>query len=127
MSGKPQKVMRSMGSDPHFIHTHETEQVEMVSGVFRRTLGISDRMMVVEIMFTRGARVPEHDHHHDQVGYVVRGQLELTVAGETRTLHPGDSYAVNGGIRHSAYAPQETLLVESFTPVREEFRMPPKA
>lgn len=109
-------------ADGYFVHPKEAPQVEMLPGIHRRTMGITDEAMLCEFFLQRNAVVPLHSHHNDQVGYVIFGQLEFTVAGETRILQPGDSYAVPGGIMHGARAIIDTLLIDAFSPPRDDYR-----
>jgi quercetin dioxygenase-like cupin family protein len=48
-----------------------------------------------------GRSVPEHQHE-EQWGVVVEGEMDLTIAGETRRLVRGDSYHIPGGAPHGA-------------------------
>ena len=45
--------------------------------------------------------IPPHSHA-EQWGIVVEGEVELTIGGETRRYHPGDSYYIPAGVVHSA-------------------------
>jgi quercetin dioxygenase-like cupin family protein len=47
------------------------------------------------------AEIPPHSHGA-QWGIVVEGQMDLTIAGETRRYGPGDSYYIPAGVVHSA-------------------------
>ncbi|MCA9877996.1 MAG: cupin domain-containing protein [Thermomicrobiales bacterium] len=70
-----------------------------------------------------GAGVPEHSHVHEQIGVVTAGAIEVTVAGETRSLGVGEAYLVAPHAPHAASAgPGGCELVETFVPVREDFR-----
>ena len=70
-----------------------------------------------------GAGVSEHAHVHEQIGVVTSGSLSVTVAGETRTLGAGEAYLVGPNVPHAAVAgPDGAELVETFVPVREDFR-----
>jgi quercetin dioxygenase-like cupin family protein len=113
--------VKMAASDANFRFSREAPQDEMRPGVHRRVLGTTDRMMLTEFFLERGSEVPTHQHPHDQVGYVVQGQLALTVADETRLVVEGDSYAVPGGVPHRAMAQTDTILVEVFAPPREDF------
>ena len=108
-------------SNVNFRLSQEAPQDEMRPGVHRRVLGTTDRMMLTEFFLESGAEVPTHSHPHDQVGYVVMGRLQLTVAEDVRDLASGDSYAIPGGVMHRALALRDTLLVEVFAPPREDF------
>lgn len=108
-------------SNAIFCTSREAPQDEMRPGVHRRVMGTTDRAMLTEFFLERGSEVPTHSHPHDQVGYVVQGQLALTVGDETRLMTEGDSYAIPGGMPHRALAQVDTILVEVFTPPREDF------
>ena len=108
--------------DGYFVRRHDVEQVSMKEGIQRRTLGITDEAMVCEFHLDEGAVVPLHHHMNDQVGYVVAGELELTVGDKTEVLKVGDSYAIPGGIQHGAKARVATVLIDVFSPPREDYR-----
>jgi quercetin dioxygenase-like cupin family protein len=96
--------------------------VEMIPGLFRRTLGETSREQVVEVRAQAGVKLPEHSHPHDQVGYVVSGQIEITIGGVSHLCNPGDSWAIPGNVDHSAFFPVDTVVIDCFSPPREEYR-----
>ncbi|NOZ50597.1 MAG: cupin domain-containing protein [Chloroflexi bacterium] len=96
--------------------------VEMMPGLVRRTLAWGEKAMVCEFSADTGVFIPLHDHPHEQVGYVIAGQVEFVSADETFIAEPGDSYAIPGGVKHSARFLAPTTLIEVFSPVREEFK-----
>lgn len=70
-----------------------------------------------------GAGVPQHSHVHEQIGVITAGSLQVTVDGETRSLAEGEAYLVSSHVPHEAVAgPEGAELVETFVPVREDFR-----
>jgi quercetin dioxygenase-like cupin family protein len=70
-----------------------------------------------------GAGVPLHSHPHEQLGFVVRGEIEMRVAGETYICGVGHGYAIPGGVEHEGFAgPEGCLVVDVFVPVREDLR-----
>lgn len=109
-------------ADGYFITPDDAAQVEMLPGIHRRTMGTTDEAMLCEFFLERDAVVPEHSHTNDQVGYVIQGKLELTVAGETRICNPGESYAIPGGITHSARALVDSIIIDVFSPPRNDYR-----
>ncbi len=100
----------------------EATPVEMLPGVVRRTLGLTDRLMLLEIRLQAGATVPRHAHPHDQVGYVISGEVIFTIGDQNIRCGPGDGYAIPGGVEHAAHATVDAVLVEVFHPPREEYR-----
>jgi quercetin dioxygenase-like cupin family protein len=109
-------------ADGYFITPQDVGQIEMLPGIHRRTMGTTDEAMLCEFLLMRGSVVPPHSHKNDQVGYVVYGQIAFTVNEVTRVLNPGDSYAVPGGITHSAVAVIDTLVIDCFSPPRDDYR-----
>jgi len=99
----------------------EVEPVTMLPGVVRRTLGSTDKLMLVEIQLAAGAVVPEHDHPHDQVGYVVSGEVVMMIDGKETLCRVGDSYQIPGGVSHSARTLSDTIIIDVFSPPREEY------
>jgi quercetin dioxygenase-like cupin family protein len=85
-------------------------------------LATGDRLMVTRMRYETGMTVPAHTHEHEQAGYVVSGRYRQTAGGETNELGPGDSYAIPGGIEHGFEVLEGGLVIDVFTPPREEFR-----
>jgi quercetin dioxygenase-like cupin family protein len=83
--------------------------------------------MLIEIRADPGVVIPEHAHPAEQIGYIISGEVELSIAGISYRFAPGDSYAIPGGVIHSARFQTACVLVEYFTPVREEYRRRPRA
>lgn len=59
---------------------------------------------------------PEETRAYETLGYVVAGNLELTVAGETRSLGPGDTYAVPKNAPHRYVVRERLTAVEAISP-----------
>jgi quercetin dioxygenase-like cupin family protein len=79
-------------------------------------------VMLNLVTLNRGAVVPEHSHANEQMGYVLRGTLVLTIAGETRNLEPGDCYLAPGGVSHSATTLDEGCdVIDIFSPPRQDY------
>jgi len=111
-----------MMSDGYFVTPQEAHQVEMLPGVHRRTMATTDEEMLCEFFLERDSVVAEHSHPNDQIGYVIYGKVEYTIGGEQRICQPGESYAVPGGILHSARALVDSLVIDVFSPPRNDYR-----
>ncbi len=99
----------------------EGENVEMAEGILRRTLAHGDRTVICEFSFKKGAVVPSHSHIYEQTGYLISGKLLFTINGDEREVNPGDGWCIKGNVEHSAFVPEDTVLVEVFSPVREDY------
>ncbi len=94
---------------------------ELMDKAKMKTLVHGEKTLLAEFRLAKGAAVPFHDHPHEQTGYLIAGRLEFTVDGETYTAEPGDSWCIPGNIGHSAVATEDTVVVEVFSPVREDY------
>lgn len=81
-----------------------------------------ERVMFSVVTLEAGAIVPEHSHPHEQMGFLLSGTMELTIAGETRTLTGREVYLVPGGVAHSARGgPGGAVALDAFAPPREDY------
>jgi len=65
-----------------------------------------------------GAR---HRHPHEQIVYVVSGRLQVTIAGQMFEIGAGDSFVVRGGVEHQASALDDSVVIDVFTPCRNDY------
>jgi quercetin dioxygenase-like cupin family protein len=93
-------------------------------GIKRQILAHGPDLMLVRVVFEAGAIGPEHRHPHLQNSYVESGRFEITIAGETRELGPGDSFYIPGDVLHGAKALEAGSLIDAFNPSRKEFVRP---
>lgn len=90
-------------------------------GVTRRILGTGGSLMMVEVTFKAGGVGEPHTHTHEQVSYVARGSFDFTLNGETRKIVAGDSVYIPSGALHGTVALEDSVIVDVFTPIREDF------
>lgn len=90
-------------------------------GITRRILAHGGKMMGVEANFEKGAVGEPHRHPHEQVSYILSGVFEYEAAGEKYILHKGDSYYVEPDVLHGAVALEAGVILDIFTPQREDF------
>lgn len=91
-------------------------------GAQRRILSYGGRMMLVQFTFDAGATSWHHSHPHEQLGYVVSGEIDFVMDGqETARLKAGGSYYVPPNVKHHIVTHAPTVLIDAFTPAREDF------
>jgi len=83
-----------------------------IEGVTARLLQ-SEHGQLIFFDIPQGAKVPEHAHG-DQWGTVLDGTLELTIGGEAKTYHKGDSYTIPAGVLHEATFPTRCRIIDLF-------------
>ena len=99
----------------------EADDQEAAEGVTRRIKSYTDELMVVENVFRRGAVGSLHSHPHTQITYVVSGKFEFVIGGETRVVSAGDTMLKKNGIEHGCVCLEDGILLDIFSPMREDF------
>ena len=108
--------------EEQFVHLDAVRAFELADGVTGQPL-FGEGAMLNLIRFEPGAVVPLHSHPHEQLGIVLEGMQALVVEGVAHELGPFEAYVLPGGVEHSAYCgPDGALVLDVFTPVREEYR-----
>ena len=110
----PQKKQR-------WVAHEQTEAQSGGEGVVRRILAYTDGLMCVENHFQQGAVGALHSHPHTQITYVVSGEFSFTIDGETHVVRTGDTLLKEDGVVHGCTCLQEGILLDIFTPMREDF------
>jgi quercetin dioxygenase-like cupin family protein len=92
-----------------------------VPGIERKTLVHGERTLMTEFLLKKGSRLPQHAHDHEQTGYLVNGCIRLAIGSEEKDVMPGDSWCIPSGVEHGAEILEDSLAIEVFSPVREDY------
>ena len=107
--------------EPAFYKVDSIHEVTLLEGISARFV-TGSRIMFSFVHLAPGAVMPDHNHPHEQLGYIVEGTMVLNIAGDERNLQPGDAYAIPGGVTHRAVGgPNGCLVLDAFNPPREEY------
>jgi quercetin dioxygenase-like cupin family protein len=88
--------------------------------VARAVHGRAITMAIVDV--DAGVDVPTHQHANEQVGFVLRGSIVMTVDGEERELQVGETYVIHGDTPHKAVGgPDGASVVDVFSPPRADW------
>lgn len=104
-----------------YILGNNIEWENIDAGIRRKILGFDDNLMMTLVEFKKNSKGSVHTHPHRQVTYIVHGSLEVQIENEKKVLKQGDSFFVLPSIVHGVMALEDVLLVEVFSPLREEF------
>jgi quercetin dioxygenase-like cupin family protein len=103
-------------------HLDTVKGKEIVTGIYGRFVhGNSMTLSFVDIQ--PGAILPEHSHPHEQITYLLEGELEMVIGGEKMLLTPGMVHVIPGNVPHSAVARTFVKVLDAFSPVREDYRV----
>ena len=93
----------------------------MMEGIERKTLVHGEKTLLAEFHLKKGKILPAHTHPNEQTGYLIEGKLRFTVEGEIFDTAAGDSWCIPADAEHSAEVLEDSLVIEIFSPVREDF------
>lgn len=104
-----------------FVYTNKIPLEDLGNGIKRKILAYSNNIMAVEVHFEKGAIGTLHSHPHEQLTYVLTGEFEFTIDGETKIVKSGDVLYKKPNVIHGCIAKTEGILLDTFTPMREDF------
>lgn len=90
-------------------------------GLTRQLLGFDDSILMARVEFDAGAIGAVHSHPHSQATYVESGEFDVIIDGVETRLGPGDSFYVEPHADHGAVCRKAGVLIDVFSPVREDF------
>lgn len=100
----------------------DAKPVQALPGIVRRTLIEGKSMMICEFTLVKGSQIPTHAHPHEQVGYLVSGKIRVIIDGKGFDLNPGDCYCALSDVPHSAEILEDSVVVDTFNPPRDDYR-----
>lgn len=86
-----------------------------------KTLCYGVRTLMTEFVLEQGSVLPLHSHPHEQTGYLVKGHIRLRIGEQEHDVRAGDSWCIPGGVSHGAQILEDSIAVEVFSPVREDY------
>jgi len=99
----------------------ESGYAEPVEGIRMKTLVHGENSLMTRFELSQGARLPVHSHPQEQTGYLISGRMILHMGDETFEVTPGDSWCISGGVEHRAQILEDSVALEVFSPVREDY------
>jgi len=97
---------------------------EELGGGISRRLVTGGNMMIAHVYLEKGAVVPVHSHHNEQITYVLQGALRFLLGEdqlEEVIVSAGDVLTIPSDLPHSAIALEDTLDVDVFNPPRQDW------
>ncbi len=103
------------------INLNSIDEKEIVSGYFARFIH-SENMTIAYWNIKAGSSLPAHSHPHEQISSIIKGEFELTVDGTHHLLKADNVFIIHSGIPHSGKAITDCKIIDTFYPVREDYR-----
>ena len=97
---------------------------EKVSDVLDRRLITGDKVMLTHVYLKKGALVPQHNHHNEQITYILEGGLRFWIGddeSEVIDVRAGEVLHIPALVKHKAEALEDTVDVDIFSPPRQDW------
>ena len=94
---------------------------EKLNDLIDREMVVGDKLMLARVFLKKGAHVPQHYHHNEQVTYILEGALKFAIDGKEIVVHAGEVLCIPSNMPHEAWALEDTLDLDVFNPPREDW------
>ncbi len=94
---------------------------ERLNDTIEREMLHGDKLMLARVFMKKGAHVPKHQHHNEQVTYILEGALKFAIDGKEIVVKAGEVLCIPSNMPHEAWAVEDTLDLDVFTPPREDW------
>jgi len=99
----------------------ESGYTERLPGIWQKTRVFGVNTLMAEFLLNRGSILPVHAHPYEQTGYLVKGRLRLRIGEQEWEVGPGDAWCIPLNVEHGAQVLEDSIAVEVFSPVREDY------
>ncbi len=104
-----------------FIENKEVPWEATAPGIKRKIMSYDERLMVVKVEFEKGAVGTLHQHYHSQITHLEKGAFEVEIGDEKKILRAGDAFYIPPNVMHGAVCLEPGVLIDIFSPMREDF------
>jgi quercetin dioxygenase-like cupin family protein len=94
---------------------------EKLNDLIGREMVVGENLMLARVFLKKGAHVPEHHHHNEQVTYILEGALKFAIDGKEIVVRAGEVLCIPSNMPHEAWAVEDTLDLDVFNPPREDW------
>src|SRR5947199_10159119 len=77
---------------------------EQLNPLVDREMVVGDRIMLARVLLKKGAHVPLHRHHNEQVLYILEGALKFAIDGKEIVVGAGEVLCIPSHMPHEAWA-----------------------
>jgi unsaturated pyranuronate lyase len=96
-------------------------ELERLNPLLERQMVVGDQIMVARVLLSKGAHVPLHSHHNEQVTYILDGALKFAIDGKEIVVRTGEVLCIPSNLPHEAWAVEDTVDLDVFTPPRADW------
>ena len=94
---------------------------EQLNPLIDREMVVGEKIMLARVLLKKGAHVPLHHHHNEQVTYILEGALKFAIDGKEIVVRAGEVLCIPSNMPHEAWAIEDTVDLDVFDPPREDW------
>ena len=94
---------------------------EQLNPLIDREMVVGDKIMLARVLLKKGAHVPLHHHHNEQVTYILEGALKFAIDDKELVVQAGEVLCIPPYMPHEAWALEDTVDLDVFDPPREDW------
>lgn len=110
----------STSTGPRHIAWKNVER-EHLNPLVDREMLVGDKIMLARVLMKKDAHVPMHQHHNEQVTYILEGALKFSIGGKEVVVRAGEVLCIPSNMPHEAWALEDTVDLDVFDPPREDW------
>ena len=106
------------------MQVYEWDQIEkeQMNPSFARQVIHAETVTLARVYLSKGYVVPTHSHVNEQLSLIERGALKFLLDGKEVVVKTGEVLRIPPNVPHSAEALEDTVGIDFFSPVREDWR-----
>lgn len=99
----------------------EKMPTEELSDKISRQYVYGKEAMLARFVFKKGAIIPEHQHPSEQITYILKGAVKVTLQGKEIIVRSGEVLIIPPNVLHKFEALEDTIDLDVFSPPREDW------
>jgi quercetin dioxygenase-like cupin family protein len=100
---------------------NENPWIGISPGIKRQTVASGKTMYQMLATLESGSKMPVHQHSQEQIVYILSGRMKLIVDGTAHEMKTGDSFYLAANVPHGVETMEETRVLDTFSPPRDEY------
>jgi quercetin dioxygenase-like cupin family protein len=98
-----------------------TVALDKLNPLIDRQFVVGQEIMVARVIMKKGAIVPLHSHHNEQITYILSGALKFWIDGKVIVVNAGEVLTIPPHMPHKAEALENTVDLDVFNPPRADW------
>ena len=117
--------MANTGLAQHQTWNWDTIPVEHIGEGIIRQMVYGETLMICRLTIAPGTITAAHHHVHEQMTIVEKGRVRFVLGEMEKVFGPGEVLLFPSGFWHGAtMLDEEVVLIDIFSPLREDFLKP---